>query len=492
MTHSRLKAKVRTFPEEPGVYWMRDAFGKVVYIGKAKNLKKRVGSYFQNSKHTVLDRPKLITLMELVRDVEYMIVRSETEALIMESRLIKEYKPKFNKDQVDDKGFVFIQVDHSKPLAVFKRCYHKVAGNATYYGPFVHGRAVSDTLREMRLKFGIILGDTQPKQVDQDVYQLYEDARSEIYGHSNQVDLKEYEARVQQACAFLDGKSKVWIQDLEASMQAAAASQDYEKAAYFRDVRAKLLQTTEPVRALKHLDLKSNIDPMQALKSLAEVLGMQNIPRHIECFDISHISGTFVVASMVCLIDGKPSKRHYRRYKLQGGNDDYEAMTSVVYRRYKRVLEEKLPVPDLVVIDGGIGQVGAALTALERLEAPLKDSMRVIGLAKKEETIIHSNGEQARLPRTSPAIHILQRIRDEAHRFANAFNADLRSKAIQTSLLDDCEGVGPATKERLLAHFKTIQCIKKASVQELQQVQGVGQALATRIWKTLRTMGSSA
>ncbi|PWU05098.1 MAG: excinuclease ABC subunit C, partial [Verrucomicrobia bacterium] len=204
-------------------------------------------------------------------------------------------------------------------------------------------------------------------------------------------------------------------------------------------------------------------------------------PQHIECFDISHISGTFVVASMVHFTNGLPDKAQYRRYKIRTfiGNDDYRAMQEVVSRRYMRLKGENSPLPNLIVIDGGKGQVNAAMTAFlaNDLTPPV-----IIGLAKKRETIIFSDGRpELNLPLENPALHLLQRIRDEAHRFANAFNADLRSKKIRESILDDFTGLGPVRKDALLKHFKTIAHLKKASCEELQEVPGIGPKIAQEL-----------
>jgi excinuclease ABC subunit C len=217
------------------------------------------------------------------------------------------------------------------------------------------------------------------------------------------------------------------------------------------------------------------------LLALRKALGLRRKPNCIECFDISHVSGTFVVASMVRFVGGKADRRSYRRFKIRGfeGNDDFMAMKEVVGRRYGRLLDEGLDFPDLVVVDGGLGQVGSALKAFLSIET---EPPLVIGLAKKEETIVFPDERgELKLDRRDPALRLLQRIRDEAHRFANRFNAELRSRRIRESTLDDFPGIGPSRRTRLLNHFGTIEKLRKASPEDLRAVEGIGPKLATEL-----------
>jgi excinuclease ABC subunit C len=214
------------------------------------------------------------------------------------------------------------------------------------------------------------------------------------------------------------------------------------------------------------------------MRLLGEALGLPSPPDAMECFDISHISGTYVVASMVRFAGGKPDKDHYRRFRIKSfvGNDDYRAMEEVVGRRYSRLREEGRPFPDLVVIDGGRGQVAAALKAFVALELPPPP---IIGLAKKDETIIFPDKRAALdLPLSHPGLQLLQRLRDEAHRFANTYNADLRSKKIRESLLDDLGGMGAVRRAALLGHFGDIDRLRAATAEEIAEVPGFGPKLA--------------
>ncbi len=483
----RLKAKVRHLPDSPGVYIMRDRVGKVIYVGKAKNLRRRVGSYFRPLNGLALDRPRLKSLMSLVESIDHIVVKSEKEALVLEGKLIKQWQPKFNQDLKDDKGLAWVRVDTYNLFPSLRVEYNPSKDSrALYFGPFINKHFLHLTLREMRLRFGVLLGDSRPKKISDTHYQLYQDARSEIYEHPNEVDVATYKKRIDAACEFLKGRAKDHLEELKGKIAAAAEKQDFESAAQLRDLCLALEKTLIPSRKFTHIPAyRSQKHSDAALSLLQEELNLKDLPKVIECFDISHISGTFVVASMVSFVNGKPHKANYRRFKIKSfiGNDDYKAMEEVVKRRYQRVLSEGRPLPDLIVVDGGLGQVRAALKAFDAIVA--KEPC-IIGLAKRQETLIFPDPPHEKtLPLNSPALNLLQRLRDEAHRFANAFNADLRSKAIQMSVLDDCPGLGPAKKKVLLSHFKTIHALKKATFDEIASLKSIGPTLATAILQTL-------
>lgn len=472
--------KLKNLPSDPGVYFMRDRTGKILYIGKAKNLKKRVISYFQKDVSQFKTQPKVALMLPLIYDLDYITVKSEEEALILEAKLISQWQPRHNTALKDDKKFPMIQVDVYRTLPVFRITRNRNDFKSIYFGPFVYSDALYKTLFQMRVKFGILLGDTNPKLIEGDVYKLYDDVRGEIYGHKNEVTAQEYRKRVHEACIFLEGKTQIWAVQLQKDMQDAAVALDYEKAAECRDLINAINKMLIPTRKFTR-DLKAIIPMDMGLQTLQEHLELAVLPKHIECFDISHISGTFVVASMVHFTDGKPDKNNYRHFRIKSfvGNDDFRAMEEVVRRRYGRLTEESKSFPQLIVIDGGRGQVNAALKAfLElRVSAP-----PLIGLAKRQETIIFADErEPMNLPENSPALHLLQRIRDEAHRFANNFNAHLRSKKIRESILDDLNGVGEKRKQLLLKKFPSITKLRSATVEELQSVEGIGPKQAQHI-----------
>ncbi len=475
------KAKARRAPHTPGVYLMKDPAGLVVYVGKAKDLKKRLASYFIPRQRMT---PKVAAMMDTVADLEWHEVRSETEALLLEGKLIKRWRPRWNILFRDDKQFPQIRVDLADPIPRFRIVRARNSDSARYFGPFPHQQAVRRTINEMRKKFGILLVDANPAPLPDGRWRLYGDVRSQIQKFPNEVTAEEYGQRVTAACAFLEGKAGEWAEQTEADMRAAAAARDYEKAAELRDLLDALRRTTEKSRRFLRENPLPRRDESGALDALATALGLSRPPATAECFDISHISGTLAVASMVRFVDGQADKTGYRRFKIKSfeGNDDFRSMEEVVGRRYSRLAEEGRAFPELVIIDGGLGQVGAALSAFRKagLTPP-----PLIGLAKREETIVFPEGRELKLPRHDVGLALLMRIRDEAHRFANDFNADLRSRKLKESLLDEMPGLGPKRKEALLAHFGSIQKLRQASVEELAQVAGVSDKLAAEIAKFL-------
>ena len=475
------KAKARRAPHTPGVYLMKDPAGLVVYVGKAKDLKKRLASYFIPRQRMT---PKVAAMMDTVADLEWHEVRSETEALLLEGKLIKRWRPRWNILFRDDKQFPQIRVDLADPIPRFRIVRARNSDSARYFGPFPHQQAVRRTINEMRKKFGILLVDANPAPLPDGRWRLYGDVRSQIQKFPNEVTAEEYGERVTAACAFLEGKAGEWAEQTETDMRAAAAARDYEKAAELRDLLDALRRTTEKSRRFLRENPLPRRDESGALDALAAALGLARPPATAECFDISHISGTLAVASMVRFVDGQADKTGYRRFKIKSfeGNDDFRSMEEVVGRRYSRLAEEGRAFPELVIIDGGLGQVGAALSAFRKagLTPP-----PLIGLAKREETIVFPEGRELKLPRHDVGLALLMRIRDEAHRFANDFNAALRSRKLKESLLDEMPGLGPKRKEALLAHFGSIQKLRQASIEEIAQVAGVSDKLAAEIAKFL-------
>jgi excinuclease ABC subunit C len=479
------KAKARRAPHTPGVYLMKDAAGLVVYVGKAKDLKKRLASYFVPRQRMT---PKVAAMMDTVADMEWHEVRSETEALLLEGKLIKRWRPRWNILFRDDKQFPQVRVDLADALPKFRIVRARTTDACRYFGPFPHQQAVRRTLNEMRKKFGILLADSTPTALPDGTWKLYDDARSEIQKHANVVTTEEYAARVTEACAFLEGKVESWGEQVEADMRKAAADRDYEKAASLRDLLDALKRTTEKSRRFLRENPLPRRDEAGALTSLAAALGLERPPATAECFDISHISGTLAVASMVRFVDGQADKSGYRRFKIKSfeGNDDFRSMQEVVGRRYTRLHEEHRAFPELVIIDGGLGQVGAALAAFKEHDlAPPP----LIGLAKREETIVFPDGRELKLPRHDVGLALLMRIRDEAHRFANDFNAELRSRKLRESLLDEMPGLGPKRKEALLAHFGSIQKLRKATAAEIAEVAGLSDKLASEVKAYLEARG---
>jgi excinuclease ABC subunit C len=483
---AQIKEKVRRLPHKPGVYQMKDRIGQVIYVGKAKDLKKRVSTYFQASRKLTIAQPKIRAMIDLIHDFEIIIVKSEAEALLLEGQLIKKYKPRYNTDFTDDKRFLLVRVDPREPLPRFRLTRNRTDSNSRYFGPFAHSGHLRKTLAELRRRFGILLSDGTPVELPDGRWRLYDDARAEIYQNPNELTTEEYALRLDAACEFLEGKAREWLAELKAEMKVAAEARRYEEAAKLRDRIEALERTASRTRKFER-NLLGTHNHSQVVKRLKEKLAIKRTPRRMECFDISHISGSFCVASMVSFKDGSPDRNSYRRFKIKSfvGNDDFRAMEEVVGRRYRRLHEEGKAFPDLVVIDGGAGQVTAALKAFlsQGLEPP-----ELIGLAKRNETVIFSDGrEPLNLPHHDPALRLLQHIRDEAHHFANSFNAELRSKRLRESILDDFSGLGTQRKQQLLLHFGSIEKLRSAQVDQLTKVEGIGKLTAERLVDFLKS-----
>jgi len=480
-----LKEKLRRLPQTAGVYLMKDRLGGILYVGKARNLKKRVTTYFQPSRRQKLQQPKVAAMLDLIEDFETIEVRSEAEALLLESRLIKHWKPRYNTMLTDDKRYPMIRVDVEGVLPRFRVTRLRTSEASRYFGPFAFAVQMRKTLLNMRLRFGVLLADASPTPLPDGRWKLYDDIRSELYGHANIVSAAEYRERVDRAIEFLEGESRNWMETILSEMSEASANRDYEKAAELRDLAAAIEKTLIPTRKFANLP-QTEMGGDAILEQLREALGMKQPPHTIECFDISHISGTFCVASMVRFTGGRPDNRAYRRFRIKSflGNDDFRAMEEVVGRRYCRLRDEGSPMPDLLVVDGGLGQVASALRAFAEAEI---EPPFLIGLAKKHERVFFADGRPfLDLPADSESRKLLQRLRDEAHRFANTYNADLRSRKIRESVLDDFPGMGPVRKKALLDRFGSIERLRAAGASELAEVEGIGPKLAEELEKFLR------
>ena len=473
---SQLKSKARDLPNKPGVYLMRDKLGRVIYVGKARSLRKRVGQYFHPSRQMRWD-PKTRALIDSIADLETFVVKSEPEALLLESKLIKEYKPRYNAMLKDDKRFLLVKINLTEPYPRFKFARLKKDDGARYFGPFAHAGAVRLAIQWIRKKYGVLVQGTG-KPTEKDLkYSTYL-----VPVPLKDMPHEEYLRRVELACDFLEGRNKEATAQLEEQMRAAARTMKFENAAELRDVINSLREIGRAARERKFTrDFSRKIDPQVEMAELQKVLNLPALPRHIEGFDISHISGTLSVASTVCFHNGKPHKEHYRHYRIKTveGSDDFASMAEVVGRRYARVLSEDGALPDLAMVDGGKGQLMAALRALWKLEIR---NLTVIGLAKQMEEIhVVDQTLPIRLPGNSPALHLIQRLRDEAHRFANTYHQKLRKRRVQESVLDEFPGLGSKRKLALLQHFGSIQRLRAASAEKIAAVRGIGEKMAVAL-----------
>jgi excinuclease ABC subunit C len=504
--------KLREVPHKPGVYLMRDRLKRIIYVGKARDLRKRLGQYFMPSRRMAADL-KTRALLDSTWDFDVHVVRNEPEALLLEGKLIKEFRPKYNISFRDDKRFLLVKVNLSDAIPRFQFARLKKEDGYRYFGPFAHAGALRTTLKWMKKRFGIrSCRVLEPGESD------YKRCMDHIIKNCSapcirRVTLEDYKARVLEACEFLEGQSQEMLKQIEEQMKKAAGNLEFEKAAEMRNMLDDLRRTTRPARRFTRGSFPTSIDPKADLQALADALLLPGAPAVMECFDISNISTTHIVASMVSFRNGVPDKSNYRRYRIRTveGQDDFASMAEVVRRRYSRVLlesrnaapelaefsqepvdeaiariqqtapERLVRLPDLIIVDGGKGQLSSACKELQRLGL---QNVPIIGLAKEfEEVYRPGRALPLQLPDDSGALQILQRIRDEAHRFANGYHQLLMKKRIAESILDDCPGVSENRKQALLKEFGSVERLRKASVAEIGEVEGISAKLAEVIFQ---------
>ena len=614
-----------SIPELPGSYQFKDVHGRVIYVGKASNLRQRVSNYFQDP---ALLHPRTAQMVETAETVEWLTVRNEVEALILEFSLIKEHRPRFNVRLRDDKSYPFLAVttDEEWPRALVMR--GRTRKGTRYFGPFPHAYAIRDTLDLLLRTFPI--RTCSPSKFNQHnklgrpclLFHI-EKCSGPCVG---EVSEQEYANLVKDFCNFLDGDTDEVVQRLQDDMSLASKNLEYEKAARLRDRLQSVAKAIEKqqivgernedidligiaqdeleaavqvfyvrkgrvvgrkgfvldkVEDLSQAGLVDRIiealygdEPLlgipkmllvpelpesmatyeewlsfqrgtkveiripqrgdkrelhelvtrnateefhrhrmkrssdhnsrsRALTELQDLLGLTEAPLRIECYDMAHLQGTDYVGSMVVLEDGLPNKREYRRFKVKDvpGNDDYAAMEEVLTRRFKAYLEERDQVsdtealaagerkrskrfaypPQLLLVDGGKGQLGVAERVLKNLG--LENEIPVASLAKRfEEVFIPGQSDAVEIPRGSEALFMLQRIRDEAHRFANSFHRELRDKRMVSSALDGIEGLGEARKKKITQAFGGVNAVKQASLEDLRSQSWLPEAVAQAIF----------
>jgi excinuclease ABC subunit C len=483
---------------KPGIYLMRDRFGTVIYVGKARDLRKRVSQYFHPSRRLGWDL-KFNALVEAIHDFDIHTVKSEPEALLLESKLIKEFHPRYNISFRDDKRFIMLKVNLNDPIPRFTLTRLKQDDGARYFGPFPSSGAMRRTLNLVRHKFN--LRGCRPLTPTESDYRhcLYAHLKVCTAPCIGNVTREQYLMQVTAACDFLDGQCDELEAQIESDMKKRAAVHDFEKAAELRDLLADIRQTTKKNAKFTRVPytLPGTINAARDLEELARLLDLATPPGRIEGFDISNISGTFAVASMVSFRNGKPDRANYRRFKIKTvtGQDDFACMAETIRRRYTRLLREgasgtpdllpdaKKPavmrLPDLVLIDGGKGQLNAARAELLQLGL---GQLAVIGLAKEFEEIYRpGEKEPLRLSHDTGALKLLQRVRDESHRFANTYNAQLRLRKISESLLDEFPGIGEQRKAALLKKFGSVHRLRLATQEQIAEVSGFGGKAAAEL-----------
>ena len=476
-----IRKKLKELPDSPGVYLMRGRTGAIIYVGKAASLHKRVQSYFRESTYRKAE-PKLRGLIRSITDFDVLVLRTDAEAVLTEGKLIKEYKPRYNTMFKDDKRFPLLRVDLNKPCPKFELCRIDKNDGAIYFGPYTSGLAARAALEFVERRFGI--RQCRPDQPDEETYKhchndIIRQCAAPCIG---KVSLEEYMERVQTACAFLRGERPEFIKEVRAQMEAAAEKHQFEAAAALRDMMFLLTRAVKERALVRKTDRMLIDDAGRGIKELGEALGLAKPPRVIECFDISNISGTYAVASMVSAVDGVPAPQRYRRFRIKTveGSDDPRMMAEAVTRRYGRLKNEGALLPDLVVVDGGITQLRAARAALVEIGLNIPS----VGLAKQHEEIVRDGQPSLFLPRDSRALRVMTGLRDEAHRFAISYHRRLRSQRIRESALDEIPTIGKKKKELLLKHFGSFERLRKASLIELRAAPGVGPKTAKLLWES--------
>ena len=589
---SKIQEQLKLLPTNPGVYLMKNEQAKIIYVGKAINLKNRVKSYFQSSKN---HSPKVKSMVEKICDFEYIITANEIEALILECNLIKKYRPKYNISLRDDKTYPYIKVTLNEDYPTVSITRKILKDGAKYFGPYTSAGAVHEVLNLLKKLFQI----RSCRQMNTKRPCLEFHIKRCLAPCTGRVEKSEYREMIKSLCLFLEGRNEVVLKELTSRMQIAAENFQFELAAKLRDqvlaiekISAKqniiigssdqdiiglarkadeaciqiffirsgkmigrdhfLLNGTEdetdsallnafleqyynkatfipkeillpveieneeilsawlsqkkngkvsfglPQRGVKkEMVLMANDNAVVvleeqmiknsagleqtvgAMKDLGRYLRMEKELKRIECFDISHIQGSETVASMVVFSNGAPDKQEYRRYKLksvEGKPDDFKSMQEVVGRRYR---QSDGIMPDLIIIDGGKGQLNSALEIIRALG---HYQIPVVGLAKQFEYVfLEGQSEPVILPPNSKALYLIQRIRDEAHRFAITYHRKLRHKRNLVSVLDHIEGIGPTRRKALWDAFGSIAEIKKAKITDLTAVPGISENIANNI-----------
>ncbi len=606
-----IQEKLKLLPDAPGVYRMYDAAGQVIYVGKAVNLKNRVRQYFQNGPKP----PKVAAMVAHIQDFEYILTANETEALTLESNLIKSLQPRYNVLLKDDKHFPYVRLDIRQDFPRFEVVRKIQKDGARYFGPYLSALSLRDALNMIRDSFPV-------RHCKKDIHKAI--ARGErpcLMYHlgkccapcSGKVSRAEYHALLDSVCRFLEGHTQPIIEKLTQDMVRASEAMEFERAAQIRDqiqavrslgekqqaistagamrdvfalarddldavvfalfVRGGKIVGTERLRMAcgqesgpevmgeflkqyyaegvpippeivvhelpedaaaieawltekrghkaalicpqrgekrKQADMayQNGMDAIEkarelehrawekgegALAALCGAIGLEVLPVRMECYDNSHIQGRDTVSGMVVFRNGQPAPKEYRRFRIkeEAGGNDLVAMEEVLTRRFQRAQDgdEKFgELPDLVVVDGGAEQLKVALAVLERFGLDIP----AIGLAERSETILlPGNPEPLVLSRRDPALHLLQRIRDEAHRFAITYHRSLRGKNALMSQLDQIQGIGPKRKRALFNHFLTLDAIKQADVETLRQAPGMNLPAAEQVYRHFHMENSS-
>lgn len=480
----RLESKLKKLPQTPGVYFHKDKTGEIIYVGKAANLRNRVRQYFQPATRLRASKndPKTEVLISEIADIEWRELDTEADALFLEAELVRRYQPRFNIMLRDDKSLLYVRIDYKSDYPTVSLVRRPLDDGAQYFGPYLNGYALKKALSYLRRAFPYATARPAGAKRVNLHYHLGLDPGLE----EGRTSLTQYQANLRKLIKYLRGQRVELVRTIERDMRKAAAKKEYELAASLRNQLTALKELNRQILFSDRENLDLTRD--EALASLADLTGLANPPRRIEAYDISHTQGTDTTASMVVFNNGAPNKTAYRKFKMRTpGNDDFAHINEVISRRFSEKNVARWPLPDLVLIDGGKGQLSAGLQALDKRGF---ESIPAIGLAKQHEDIIlkklitpqkHPSQGQTlergsfiviRLPAQSPVVRLLQRIRDESHRFALSYHSSLRAGRQTSSLLDEIPGIGPASRKKLIKHFGSTKAVLLATPDELTEVLG--------------------
>jgi excinuclease ABC subunit C len=487
----KLNDKLKKLPISPGVYFHKDVSGEIIYVGKAAVLKNRVKQYFQNSRSMDV---KTRALVAEIADIDWVETESEIDALFLEAEMVKRYMPRYNILLRDDRSLIYVRIDmkSNRPYVSFTR--NPADDGADYFGPYYNSFAVKKALRYLRRVFPYYTktpGENTKPDLDAHLGLAPVNMTSE-----------QYKANLRKLISYIKGNRKTIVAELERDMKLASKSQDFETAARLRN---KIRNLSELQRRIMFGDKEFlDISKDEALSDLTDLLGLKKIPVRIEGYDISHMSGVNVVASMVVFKNGVSDRGQYRKFKTRiERNDDFANMNEVIARRFSQKNIKNWGQPDLVLIDGGKGQLDAAIQAREKSE---HSDIPFIGLAKRDEQIvikdikinreklIKSDGSVENtkdfilinLPKSSAVIKLLQRIRDESHRFAVSYHTVLKRTKQTVSSLDEIPGVGPKTRHKLIKKFGSIRNLKMADESDI--ISTIGPAKANLVITYLKAL----
>ena len=429
-----IRERIKSFPTGPGLYFMKDSADKVLYIGKANNLRSRAASYFQPGSDLIASRgPKIAEMVNRVASVDFLETPNEVEAVLTEARLIKDIRPPYNTDLVDNKTFPYLEITTGEDFPGVYITRKPRAHGSRLFGPFAGARDLRNVLVVLQkiFKFRTCKLDMKEDDRKRNFFRpcLLYSIKQCTAPCGAKIERRQYKKIITDLLRFLRSKRSTILRQLNRQMVEASEALEYERAAIFRD-RIRLIERLDR-RGSPDEHVQPEVfaaDPTEALVQLIELLGTTEPVRIIEGIDVANISGAEAVGSLVKFIDGKPFRSGYRRFRIKTvrGIDDYAMIAEVVRRRYKYALRGEELWPDLVLIDGGLGHLRAAEKVFKEMEAP---PVRIASIAKKEEDIyLQGTSEPLKLPARSPALRLLQYVRDEAHRFAQHYHHILRDK----------------------------------------------------------------